>query len=59
MWISIIFALVSLYFYINERDERKNWEKLFGFSLSAGVLEIFLLLCFIVNMLSAIGKLGG
>ena len=59
MWISMIFALVSLYFYINERDERRDWEKLFGFSLSAGVLEIFLLLCFIVNMLSAIGKLGG
>lgn len=59
MWISIIFALVSLYFYINKRDERRDWEKIFGFSLSAGVLEIFLLLCFIVNMLSAIGKLGG
>ena len=58
MWISIIFALVSLYFYINERDQRKNWEKLFGYSLNIGVLELFLLLCFIVNVLSAIGKLG-
>ena len=58
MWISIIFALVSLYFYINERDERKNWEKLFGYSLNIGVLELFLLLCFIVNVLSAIGELG-
>lgn len=58
MWISIIFALVSLYFYINERDERKNWDKLFGYSLNIGVLEPFLLLCFIVNVLSAIGQLG-